>query len=101
MVKNDLRIMDKADKRELVTRLSKIEGQIRAIINMIEKEESCDIVIHQLAAVKQAIHKTFTNAISKILENNCCININVKESEELQELKEKISSVSKLIEKYL
>ncbi|MCS6955953.1 MAG: metal-sensitive transcriptional regulator, partial [Candidatus Calescibacterium sp.] len=99
MMKNDLKIMDKADKRELVARLSKIEGQIRAIINMIEKEESCDIVIHQLAAVKQAIHKTFTNAVSKILENNCCIND--RESDEYKELKEKISSVSKLIEKYL
>lgn len=98
-MKTDLRIMDKSDKKDLVSRLSKIEGQIRAIINMIEREESCEVIIHQLAAVKQAIHKTFTNSISKILENNCCVN--PSDSYQYQDFRNKVSYISKLIEKYL
>ncbi len=98
MLKNEIKIIDKADKKELINRLSKIEGQIRAIIHMIEREESCDNVIHQLAAVRQALHKTFTNLVSKILLSNCCLKIKEKEDEEI---KRKILIVSSLIEKYL
>ncbi|MEN3015235.1 MAG: metal-sensing transcriptional repressor [bacterium] len=104
MTGSELKIMDKADKRELVSRLLKIEGQIRAIINMIEREESCELVVHQLASVRQAIHKTFTNILAKIIENNCCVNLSDNLDSEmfaLNHLKQKISSVSKIIEKYL
>lgn len=99
MVGNELKILNKADKKELVSRLSKIEGQIRAIINMIEKEENCEIVIHQLAAVRQAIHKTFSSALAKIIENN--YSLVQHEDEKYLQLKEKLISVTKLIEKYL
>ncbi|MCS7165516.1 MAG: metal-sensitive transcriptional regulator [Candidatus Calescibacterium sp.] len=99
MPNSELKILDKADKKELVSRLSKIEGQVRAIVNMIEKEENCEIVIHQLAAVRQAIHKTFTYALSKVIDNNCpagqC------EDEKYLVFREKLISITKLIEKYL
>ncbi len=42
-------------KQDLVSRLNKIEGQIRGIRNLILKDTYCDDVIHQIASVQAAI----------------------------------------------
>ena len=49
-------------KKNLVTRLNRIEGQIRGIKGMIEKDTYCDDVITQLAATQSAL-----NSVAKIL----------------------------------
>ena len=43
--------------RAVVNRLSRIEGHIRAIKNMLEEERPCPDVLIQLAAVRSAITK--------------------------------------------
>lgn len=43
-------------KKDLVTRLNRIEGQIRGVKGMIERDTYCDDVLHQLAAVQSALH---------------------------------------------
>jgi DNA-binding FrmR family transcriptional regulator len=42
----------------VINRLSRIEGHVRAIKNMLNEERSCPDVLIQLAAVKSAITKT-------------------------------------------
>lgn len=49
-------------KANLVTRLNRIEGQIRGIKGMIEKDTYCDDVLNQISAVQSAI-----NGVSKLL----------------------------------
>ena len=39
----------------LITRLNRIEGQVRGIKAMIERDEYCDDVLTQIASVKSAI----------------------------------------------
>lgn len=43
------------DKQKLITRLKKIEGQVRGIQKMIEGEKYCIDVITQTSAVKQGL----------------------------------------------
>lgn len=43
------------DKKKLITRLNKIEGQIRGIKNMIENDAYCTDVLIQGRAVKSAM----------------------------------------------
>ncbi len=53
-------------KSSLVTRLNRIEGQIRGIKGMIEKDSYCDDVLNQIAAVSAAL-----DGVSKlVLENH-------------------------------
>ena len=40
-----------------VNRLKRIEGQIRGIINMVEKDEPCESILVQIGAAKSALHK--------------------------------------------
>lgn len=53
-------------KSNLITRLNRVEGQVRGIKGMIEKDTYCDDVLNQIAAAQAAL-----NAISKlVLENH-------------------------------
>lgn len=53
-------------KSNLLTRLNRIEGQVRGIKGMIEKDSYCDDVLNQVAAAQAAL-----NSVSKlILENH-------------------------------
>lgn len=49
-------------KKNLVTRLNRIEGQIRGIKSMIEKDVYCDDILNQIASVQSAL-----NSVGKIL----------------------------------
>ncbi|PKM54116.1 MAG: metal-sensitive transcriptional repressor [Firmicutes bacterium HGW-Firmicutes-3] len=43
-------------QKSVMDRLSKIEGQIRGIKNMIEQEAYCDDIINQIEASRSALH---------------------------------------------
>jgi DNA-binding FrmR family transcriptional regulator len=49
-------------KKNLITRLNRVEGQIRGIKGLIEKDTYCDDVITQIAATQAAL-----NSVAKIL----------------------------------
>lgn len=49
-------------KNNLITRLNRIEGQIRGIKGLIEKDTYCDDVINQISATQAAL-----NSVAKIL----------------------------------
>ncbi|MCY9588729.1 metal-sensitive transcriptional regulator [Paenibacillus chitinolyticus] len=49
-------------KNNLVSRLNRIEGQIRGVKGMIEKDTYCDDVLNQIAAVQSAL-----NSVGKLL----------------------------------
>lgn len=49
-------------KKDMITRLNRIEGQIRGIKGMIEQDTYCDDVITQLSATQSAL-----NSVAKIL----------------------------------
>ncbi|HWO96266.1 MAG TPA: metal-sensitive transcriptional regulator [Bacillus sp. (in: firmicutes)] len=49
-------------KKNLVTRLNRIEGQIRGVKGLIEKDTYCDDVITQISAIQSAL-----NSVAKIL----------------------------------
>lgn len=67
----ELRIVSPEDKRELAARLARIEGQIRAIREMIEREESCELVTQQLVAAREALSKAFSELIARTIKRNC------------------------------
>lgn len=49
-------------KKNLITRLNRVEGQIRGIKGLIERDTYCDDVITQIAATQAAL-----NSVAKIL----------------------------------
>ncbi|UOF92311.1 metal-sensitive transcriptional regulator [Fodinisporobacter ferrooxydans] len=49
-------------KTNLVNRLNRIEGQIRGVKGMIEKDVYCDDILNQVSAIQSAL-----NAVGKLL----------------------------------
>ena len=45
------------NKKQLLTRLNKIEGQIKGVQKMIESEKPCGDVLIQISAARSAINK--------------------------------------------
>ena len=50
------------DKKNLISRLNRIEGQVRGIKRLIEEDTYCDDVLTQIAAVQSAL-----NSVGKLL----------------------------------
>lgn len=50
------------DKKMLINRLNRLEGQIRGIANMIEDDRYCDEILIQLSAIDKSI-KSFANVM--------------------------------------
>ena len=78
----------------LITRLNRVEGQIRGIRGMIEKDAYCDDVITQVAAAQAAL-----DSISKlILENHirCCLVNKIRNGED-EIVDELIVTIGKLL----
>ena len=46
-----------SDSAKTISRLKKIEGQIRGIINMVEDDRPCEDILMQVSAAKRALHK--------------------------------------------
>ncbi|MBA4494883.1 metal-sensitive transcriptional regulator [Paenactinomyces guangxiensis] len=49
-------------KHNLTTRLNRIEGQIRGVKTLIERDTYCDDVLNQISAIQSAL-----NSVSKLL----------------------------------
>ncbi len=48
--------LNKADEEALRHRLSRLEGQVRGIKRMLAEHQSCDDILIQVAALKQAVN---------------------------------------------
>ena len=83
-------------KKDLSNRLNRIEGQIRGIKGMIEKDVYCDDIITQLSATQSAL-----NSVGKILlEGHLkgCVVDRLSEGDE-EVLDELLVTIQKLMKK--
>lgn len=59
---------------DVIVRLKKVNGQIQALMRMIEAGEECDKVVTQFQAAKAALDNTFSLVLNRNLQN--CLNRN-------------------------
>jgi CsoR family transcriptional regulator, copper-sensing transcriptional repressor len=83
-------------KNNLVTRLNRIEGQIRGIKGLIERDTYCDDVINQISATQSAL-----NSVAKILLEGhlkSCVVERIQEGD-MEVLDEILVTIQKLMKK--
>ena len=64
---------DSTQKRALINRLRRIEGQIRGIISMLENDAYCNDILQQSAAASSAIH-AFNQELLSAHIKGCVVN---------------------------
>jgi CsoR family transcriptional regulator, copper-sensing transcriptional repressor len=62
--------MSQPQTQELLNRLARIEGHIRAIRQMVEADRSCPDVLLQIAAVRSALNKVAKILLKEYAEQN-------------------------------
>ncbi len=66
MVEDRTTLRGHALKQNLLTRLNRVEGQVRGIKAMVEEDRYCDDLLHQIAAARSAL-----DSVAKlVLENH-------------------------------
>ncbi|SCW51244.1 DNA-binding transcriptional regulator, FrmR family [Streptococcus equinus] len=82
----------KTDKKDILNRLKRAEGQLRGIQKMIDEEQECIDIVTQLTAVRSSINRTIGivigNKITQVIEEPV-------QDPELQE--EKLAKVIEMI----
>ncbi|MGC2520583.1 MAG: metal-sensing transcriptional repressor [Burkholderiales bacterium] len=53
------RLNREEDKRALILRLKRVEGQLRGLQHLIESEAPCESIAQQLSAARRALDKAF------------------------------------------
>ena len=56
-------------QKALLARLSRVEGQIRAVRRMVDEDQPCEMVAQQLAAARTAINKAFCEMMACAIEH--------------------------------
>lgn len=83
------------EKKELVTRLSRIEGQVRGIQKMIEEDRYCIDVLTQLSAAKAALDKTILQVLKD--HSRGCVVEAIKQERGDEAIDELISVLDKFL----
>ncbi|OMP67144.1 metal-sensitive transcriptional regulator [Domibacillus epiphyticus] len=54
--------------RDVKNRLSRIEGQVRGVIKMVDEEKDCRDVVTQLSAIRSAVDRSIGLIVAQNLE---------------------------------
>ena len=82
------------ERKKLINRLSRIEGQIRGIKAMVEKDAYCPDILVQCAAVNAAINSFNKDLIASHIKN--CVTRDVKEGND-GVIEELVATLQKLM----
>lgn len=82
-------------QKSIIDRLSRIEGQIRGIKNMIEKEAYCDDVINQLEASRSGLHSIQMLLLESHMKNCVIEQFQAGDVEVIDEVLKTIKKITK------
>ena len=71
--------LSEEDKKDLLVRLRRIEGQVRGLQRMIDEEKYCVDILHQINAVQGGLKKVGLKILDKHVHG--CVQRAVKEEE--------------------
>ncbi|SDN20906.1 metal-sensitive transcriptional regulator [Alkalicoccus daliensis] len=68
---------------QMKNRVKRVEGQVRAVIRMMEEEEDCRELVGQMAAARNAMDRAIGLVVSKNLEQ--CVREQIESGEDSEE----------------
>ena len=60
---------DPEAKKAMLARLARVEGQVRALQGMIERDEECESIAQQLSAARKALDRAFYEMIACVIRH--------------------------------
>lgn len=81
-------------KKDIISRLNRIEGQVRGVKAMIEKDVYCDDVLNQIAAIQAALNSTGKLMLEKHMKS--CVKERILNGED-EVIDEVLTTIKKLL----
>jgi CsoR family transcriptional regulator, copper-sensing transcriptional repressor len=81
-------------QRDVINRLKRIEGQVRGLIDMVEKGRPCEDVAQQMSAARKAMDKAFYRMMA------CSVMEAVSGGESEAETFKEVERSARILEKY-
>ncbi|TJY64843.1 metal-sensing transcriptional repressor [Sinimarinibacterium sp. CAU 1509] len=81
-------------QQDVVHRLRRVEGQIRGVLTMIERDEDCDAIAQQLAAARKALDRAFYEMMA------CSLEMELQGTPTDDKARERIAEKTRLLAKY-
>jgi DNA-binding FrmR family transcriptional regulator len=82
------------ERKALLARLARVEGQIRGVQRMIERDDDCGRIAQQLAAARGALNKAFFELIA------CAFEARLGGKNSSTEVRSNIAELAELLAKY-
>jgi CsoR family transcriptional regulator, copper-sensing transcriptional repressor len=82
------------DRRRIITRLSRVEGQLRGIKTMIENEATCEEVVQQMTAARRALDRAFYEMLA------CSLLTQVDGSTDTADIRASTEELARLLVKF-
>ena len=86
-------MIDDNVKKDALTRLKKVEGQIRGIMKMVDQEKYCIDIINQITAAEKALDGTAKIIMKRHVES--CVSTAIVKGEGQNKIDELINTVFK------
>lgn len=83
------------ETKDLITRLNRIEGQVRGIKNMVEEERYCVDILNQVSAVQAALNSFNKELLANHIHTCVVDDIRKGNDEVVDELCETIKKIMK------
>lgn len=81
-------------QRAIVHRLRRVEGQIRGVLELMEKNGDCDLIAQQLSAARKALDRAFFEMMA------CSLETEVRETSGNKKLSDRIATHARALAKY-
>ena len=62
------RLQREQDKKALILRLKRVEGQLRGVQRLISEEAPCESIAQQLSASRRALDKAYHSMVGCLIE---------------------------------
>ncbi|MBO4838359.1 MAG: metal-sensing transcriptional repressor [Lachnospiraceae bacterium] len=89
------KLRDEEEKRNLMNRLKRIEGQVRGLQNMLEQDAYCPDILIQVSAVTQALNSFNKELLAEHIRSCVVEDIRADKLETIDELVETLKKVMK------
>lgn len=81
-------------QKELISRLRRVEGQLRGVQRLIEEDADCEKVAQQLAAARKALDRSFYEMLA------CALQEQLGATDQNAEAQQRVQTIAAMLAKY-
>jgi DNA-binding FrmR family transcriptional regulator len=88
-------MLDAKSKKDVLSRLNRIKGQIEGVQRMVDEPRYCIDIINQITAVKRALDQVGLIVMKKHI--NTCVADDIKSGHNAQKVNELIQTIDRFV----